>query len=229
MRGNEINARGKLLVTVVRRSCGEKVVALTKAAGARGGTVLPCRGKSDARLDRLLGADDSLEDVIFTLVSDEDAPKIMNVLRAYEEKTGKHWQGFVVQVDIPAVLKQGTDYFAGGAPQRSEDMREEAKEYVVCVIVNRGCADDIMAAAGKAGAGGGVILNGRGTAGEKDVEFLGIPLFPEKEILFILARPEQVDSILAAFKSEPCLTQPGGGIAFVVEAEKLIRLGKITG
>ena len=220
---------GKLIMTVVRRSRGERIVALTKAAGARGGTVIPARGKSEGRIERLLELDDAPEDVIFTLASDDEAPSIMDALREYEDRTGRRRHGFVVQVDVPLVLKQGAGSFSGGAPRGSDGMRSHHKDAVVCVIVNRGCADDIMAAAREEGAGPGVILNGRGTARAKDVEFLGIPLFPEKEVLFILARRERVDSLMDALGRNPCLSRPGGGIAFAVPAENLITLGKIPG
>ena len=221
------SACGKLLLTVVGRRMGERVVALTKAAGAKGGTVLPGRVKSDGRLERLLEIDDGPEDVIFTLASDEDAPRIMEALGACEEKSGKKRHGFAVQMDVPRILKQGAPSFTGDALQRRIEM-EEANEVLVCVIVNRGCADDIMATAREAGAGPGVILNGRGTANAKDVEFLGIPLFPEKEILFILARPEQADPLLETLRKNPSLTKPGGGIAFTVTTEKTVLLGKYT-
>lgn len=228
MEATEINACGKLLFTAVRRSYGEKIVDLTKAAGARGGTVIPGRGKSEARLDRLFGSDDSPEDIIFTLASDEDAPKIMKALKAFEDKTGRNRQGFVVQVDVPMILRKSANPFTGAAARGSGEMEEQAKNVVICVIVNRGCADDIMSAAAKTGAIQGVILGGRGTAGEKDVEFLGIHLFPEKEIIFILARSDQAGLIMDVLKKDPNLARPGGGIAFFVAVEKLIYLGRIT-
>ncbi|MDI9369982.1 MAG: hypothetical protein GX181_10405 [Synergistaceae bacterium] len=219
---------GKLILTVVRRSLGERVVALTRAAGAKGGTVVPGRAKSDGRLERFLEIDDAPEDVILTLASDEDSRSIMEALGTHEERTVRHRQGFAVQLDVRRILKNGAMSRADGALRRIPEM-ENASGVLICVIVNRGCADDIIFAAREAGSGPGVILNGRGTASEKDVEFLGIPLFPEKEIVLILARPEQADPLLRTLGQNPCLTRPGGGIAFAVDAEKIISLGKIPG
>ena len=67
---------------------------------------------------------------------------------------------------------------------------------MINVIVNKGYAEDAMAAARKAGAGGGTIINARGTAKECDAKFLGIEIVPEKEMLLILVPKDKKDEII---------------------------------
>lgn len=104
-------------------------------------------------------------------------------------------------------------------------MSESATHELISVIVNAGYADDIMAAARKAGAPGGTVINARGTGREEDVKFFGITIVPEKELILILVPKEQSPTILNAVKSVPCLAQPGIGIAFCMDVESFATLG----
>lgn len=97
---------------------------------------------------------------------------------------------------------------------------------LISVIVNAGYAEDIMHAARKAGATGGTIINARGTGKEEDVKFFGITIVPEKDFLLILATREQAPGILEAIRTTPCLSEPGMGIAFCVNVERFIPLGR---
>ena len=83
-----------------------------------------------------------------------------------------------------------------------------------------------MAAARKAGARGGTIMHARGTGKEEDVQFFGIQLVPEKEILVVLVETNTAETILEAVKSVPCLSRPGSGIAYCTPVEQHIVLGK---
>ena len=78
-------------------------------------------------------------------------------------------------------------------------MKKDAERVMICVIANWGCADDLMEIARKA-AQRGTILKARGTASEEDVKFLSIPLFPEKEILLVVAERIRSSAILEALR-----------------------------
>lgn len=97
---------------------------------------------------------------------------------------------------------------------------------LISVIVNAGYAEDIMHAARKAGATGGTIINARGTGKEEDVKFFGITIVPEKDFLLILAAKGQAPAILEAIRATPCLSEPGMGIAFCIDVERFVPLGK---
>ncbi len=104
----------------------------------------------------------------------------------------------------------------------------EKTHKLISVILNKGYADDAMAAARKAGAGGGTIIHARGTAREEDVSFLGIPLVPEKEMLLILVEQDKSDAVFNAICSLPCLAEPGSGIAYSMDVDNFTGLGKNT-
>ena len=100
------------------------------------------------------------------------------------------------------------------------------KQSLILVILNRGYADDAMAAARKAGAGGGTVINARGTAREDDAKFFGVHIVPEKEMLAIVVADEQKSSVLEAIRTLPCLQEPGSGIAFCTPVDSFCILGK---
>ncbi len=69
---------------------------------------------------------------------------------------------------------------------------------LIVAIVNRGFSDLVMDAARAAGASGGTILHGRGTGVHEAVQFFGVAIHPEKEIVLILTRTEERHKIMAA-------------------------------
>lgn len=105
-------------------------------------------------------------------------------------------------------------------------MNNSSDYSLIMFIVNKGYADDLMAAARKAGATGGTVLHARGTGKEEDVRFFGITLVPEKEILLIVTENSRSEAIIKAIKDVPELNQAGAGIAVRIAAEEFFLLGK---
>jgi nitrogen regulatory protein P-II 1 len=93
---------------------------------------------------------------------------------------------------------------------------------LIIAIVKKGMASRVVAAGKRAGAKGGTILLGRGTA-KKSVylDLLGINFEPEKEIILTFVEESKVDVILQAVVEEGKLDKPGNGIAFVVNMKCL--------
>ena len=100
---------------------------------------------------------------------------------------------------------------------------------LIITIVKKGVATRIVTATKKAGAKGGTILLGRGTA-KKSVylDFLGINFDPEKEIIFTFIQEEQTKSVLNAIVAEGKLNKPGNGIAFVINILEIAGLIKMN-
>ena len=105
-------------------------------------------------------------------------------------------------------------------------MKNEKNYQMINIIVNKGYAEDAMAAARKAGAGGGTIIGARGTAKEGDAAFFGMKIVPEKEMLMILVPAEKKNDIVSAITELPCFAEAGSGIIFCNEAQDFTLLGK---
>ena len=119
-----------------------------------------------------------------------------------------------------------SDFFKSGTNHSEENMNLNSEYKLITVIVNKGYADAAMDAARKAGAGGGTIINARGTAKEGDAKFFGMEIVPEKDMIMILADTEKSAEILEAIKVLPFLAKPGSGIVFSSPAENFTVLGK---
>ena len=98
-------------------------------------------------------------------------------------------------------------------------MEDNRFELIMC-IVNAGFSQNVMAAARKAGARGGSILRGRGSANPESEEFFNITIQPDKEIILILTSSETKDKILRAIYKESGLTTDANGIAFSLPVER---------
>ena len=76
-------------------------------------------------------------------------------------------------------------------------------------------AEDVMDIARKAGATGGTILRGRGTASEIAVKLLGMEIEPEKELVMILLPSDLTEKVVNTLYNELKLDIPGNGVLFV--------------
>lgn len=88
-------------------------------------------------------------------------------------------------------------------------------ELIIC-IVNTGFTDTVMAAAKEAGARGGTVIHGRGTANKDAEEFFHISIQPDKETVMILVPSDIRDAVLHAVYNSAGLKTAGQGIAFAL-------------
>ncbi|MBO7603935.1 MAG: hypothetical protein J6S97_05910 [Bacteroidales bacterium] len=86
-------------------------------------------------------------------------------------------------------------------------------ELIVC-IVNAGFSQNVAAAATKAGAKGGSVVKGRGTANPEAEEFFNISIQPNKEVVLILVTADIKDAVMRSIYKESGLSTDGQGIAF---------------
>lgn len=99
-------------------------------------------------------------------------------------------------------------------------MAEEKKFELVVCIVNAGFSQNVVEAARKAGARGGTILRGRGSANPEAEEFFGLTIQPDKEIVIILVPSDIKDEVLRTIYQESGLSKEGQGIAFSLPVER---------
>lgn len=86
-------------------------------------------------------------------------------------------------------------------------------ELVVC-IVNAGYSENVMTAARSAGAKGGSIVRGRGSANPEAEEFFGLTIQPDKEMVLVLVSSDIKDAVMRAIYKNAGLSTEGVGIVF---------------
>ena len=100
-------------------------------------------------------------------------------------------------------------------------------EAVFCVI-NAGFSDDVMFAARKAGAAGGTILKGRGTAPLEAEQLFKITVQPEKEIVMLLVPEDIKDNVLRELYQSVGLGNAGQGIIFSLPVDRALGLSDFS-
>ena len=98
----------------------------------------------------------------------------------------------------------------------------EKKYEVIFCVINAGFSDDVMFAARKAGAVGGTIFKGRGTAPLDAEKAFNINIQPDKEIVMLLVPQEIKDDVLRELYNSAGLGSPGQGIAFSMAVDRSI-------
>ena len=175
-------------------------------------------GTASSNILSLLGFGSEGKEIVLILVEDEIKNAVLTTIIEDCGSNKKHF-GVVWTVDVTRFIRCGQE--DGGR----KNMESKVNHQMIALIVNKGYADDAMAAARTAGAGGGTIVTERGTAKEGDAKFFGMEIVPEKDLLLILVPNEKCDAVLDAIKKLPCLQQPGSGITFCVDAHDFPLIG----
>ncbi len=208
----------KLLICIVPHDKGDMVSQITRTAGAPGGTLILGRGTARNQWLDLLGLADTRKELLYTLIPAELLPGIQNALRDTCNSQKKGF-GIMFSMEVESFIR--TNDFQ----QKEGTQMENATHTLISVIVNSGYAEEAMAAARKAGAFGGTILNARGTVRAEDADFFGINIVPEKEMLLILAEKDKARPLIDAIKTEPYLQEKGSGIMFCMPVTSFETLG----
>ena len=220
----------KLLISIVPHNSGELVTNAAKSAGAGGGTIAMGRGTASNGVLQLLGLGDTSKDIVYTLIKDDIKAAVYEaIIKASEKKA--HF-GVMFTLNTQDFIRAGhleestQNTNKSDKAEGEKNMKTENNYQMINIIVNKGYAEDAMAAARKAGAGGGTIIGARGTAKEDDAAFFGMKIVPEKEMLLIVVKSSIKETVLSAIKDLKCLSEPGSGIAFCSAIDDFTLLGK---
>ena len=216
----------KLLIGIVPHDSGELITDAAKSAGAGGGTIVMGRGTASNGVLQLLGLGDTSKDIVYIIIKDQIKSAVYEAIIKTSEK--KAHFGVMFTLDTPGFIRAGhlAESDVSEKSEGEETMKAENNYQMINVIVNKGYAEDAMAAARKAGAGGGTIIGARGTAKEDDAAFFGMKIVPEKDMLMILVPASKKDDIVNAITALPCFAEAGSGIVFCNEAQDFTLLGK---
>jgi len=136
-----------LIICIVPHDEGEFITKTAVSAGAGGGTAMMGRGTTASGVLHALALGDMPKDIVYILVPAEKKSDIVGAIAAASETKKKKF-GVLVTTDAAKLLKTGK--VSGG----DDYMVQKTTHQMITVIANKGYADDIMAAARKAGAEG---------------------------------------------------------------------------
>lgn len=210
-----------LLVTIVNRPQGDKVLQRARALGATGGTLFYGEGTLKEGFLHHLGLTRQKKEILLLIASKDRAQILMKGLDDAFHFARPH-HGILFAMSLSSV--QGTHHDLPILPrERSTPLDYEA----IFAIVNSPEGQRVVDAATAAGARGATIIHGRGSATKDSRQIskcFGIEIIPEKEIVLFLVPREKTEDIIAAIEEQVALHLPGEGILFTMDVEHAIGL-----
>ena len=108
--------------------------------------------------------------------------------------------------------------------QEEPKMTEGTRYSMIHITVNEGYSDDVLDTAKNAGARGGTIIRGRRRGLDAPMQFWGISLQEEQEILLIIVPRELKKQIMQAVCSAHGLSSPAQGLVMSLPIEDVLGL-----
>ena len=183
------------------------------------------RGTAVRSMLDILGIEDNERRVVFSIAS---AEKTREYIRQQQRRMyiGVPGHGITVAVPIKSIGGGKTVAYLNGDRQDAKYTPEINYAYeLIVAIANKGRTDQVMNAARSAGARGGTVMHGKGTAGEAAQKFFNVSIASEKEVVFIVAEAAQKSGIMAAILKNAGPASEAGAIVFSLPISEVAGFG----
>ena len=208
-----------LLVVVLDKGKASRILADCKKSGVCGGTIIYGSGTANGGLLHLLELYEIKKEILLMVIPNDLVDDVMEKLNHeyHFEKPGK---GIAFTIKLNILMNNLNEENIKNYNQRGGEMNYEA----VFVIVERGKADEVIEVADKAGARGATVIHGRGSGIHEKAKLFNLVIEPEKEIVMMLIKKEDVENITNKIHEEFEIDKPGKGIIFSMPVDKAIGL-----
>lgn len=106
--------------------------------------------------------------------------------------------------------------------ERGKSGMEDMKYALIAAVVNLGYSENVMEAARGAGAGGGTVIPGRRTGSEEAIQFWGMSIQEEKEMILIITEQENKLKIMQAISAKCGLHSEADGLVLSLPIDTVI-------
>lgn len=205
----------ELVCVIVNFGLGSNIIHKAKQEGIFGGTILLCKGTVNNKILNFFGLTDVRKELVLMAGETENVYRALEKLNK-EFKFEKPNHGIAYTTSISNIL--------GTRSCKTNNIKEKGVDNImyqsITVIVDKGKGEDVIDAASKAGSKGGTIINGRGSGVHETSKVFAMEIEPEKEIVIILSKVEDVDKIISSIKNEIKIDEPGKGIIYTQDINK---------
>lgn len=209
----------ELVCVIVDFGLGSKIIHKAKQEGIFGGTILLCKGTINNKVLKFFGLTDVRKEMVLMAGETDNVYKALEKLDE-EFKFEKPNHGIAFTTSISNIL--------GTRSCKTNNVKERGVDNImyqsITVIVDKGKGEDVIDAATKAGSKGGTIINARGSGINETSKLFTMEIEPEKEIVIILSKIEDVDKIVSSIKNEMKIDEPGKGIIYTQDIKKVYGL-----
>lgn len=208
----------KYLTAITKRAYSEAYVDFFKKYDATLILSKLCFGTANEKTLSYLGLEKTEMVMFETIVTDKDVPDIMQGL-SNELRIDDQGNGIALLIPLDSIGGQSAKQSLIGdksIEKKENDMSDNECKYVLIVtIVDKGNTDTVMECAKEAGAGGGTVIKAKGT-GASYAKFFGLNISEEKEMVYIVAKKENRDSIMLAIMNHAGSETAAHGITFAL-------------
>lgn len=205
-----------LMTTIVDRKIANKYIELYKENDLNVMFLTLGLGTASNEILDYLGLDNPEKAVAFSVLEENSW---LNIKKQLEKKLKIDAPGGGIAFTIPLssiggkktlqFLLENQDY-----QKKEESTLKNTTHDLVIVIAEQGYTNLIMDAAREAGAYGGTVIHAKGTGMEAAEKFMGVSLAAEKEIIYIVTKTEQKNSIMHAIMEKAGLDSKAKAITF---------------
>ena len=199
-----------IMVFVLNHGEGADLSAAFHHEHVSGVTVMPAKGSISNSFLAKLGMREIRKDLVFAIEERERA-RVLLPQMVERFKLVKKNRGIAYALPITGIYGSHTLNECKVEKEEGEDIMWQ----VIYTVVDKGGANVVIESAGAAGARGGTILRGRGSASRNTTMIFDFPIEPEKEVVMVLAPQEKVQNIVDAISDKLHIDAPGHGIIFV--------------
>lgn len=206
----------ELIMVVVNFGLASKVIKIAKQIGVSGGTIFLGKGTINNHLLEILDLSDVRKEIVLMIAEKTLANQTLEKLnRKFVFEKPKH--GIAFSIPVTNVLGSRNSSYnnlneSGGI--------ENTMYKAIFTVVDKGNAEKVVDSATSVGARGATIINARGSGIHETTMLFSMPIEPEKEIVMILAKNEQVEAIVASIRENLKIDDPGNGIMFILDVNK---------
>ena len=205
-----------LMVTIVDRKIGRKYRELYMENEQHVMFASLGQGTASSEVLDYLGLEEAEKIVLFSVHEEEEWLFIKKQLQQ-KLKIAAPGGGIAFIVPLSSIggkkvlqfLLEGKDY-----QKEEESTLKDTVHELIVVIANQGNIDLVMNAAREAGAYGGTAIHARGTGMEIAEKFMGVSIAADKEMIFIVTKKEQKNSIMSAIMEKAGMESRAKSIVF---------------
>lgn len=207
----------ELIYVIINHGSGSKIVKSAKRHGISGATVTLGKGTAHSRIMEYLGLSDIRKEIVFLLADKDTAFNVLDDLNK-EFEFDKPNHGIAFTTSILSIAGMKSIICKNKTAERGDN---NIMYRIITVIVDKGKAEDAVAAAEKAGSRGATIMNARGSGIHETSKLFSMEIEPEKEVVLILAESETAEKIVSLIFAQLKMDEPGNGIIYIQDADKV--------
>jgi nitrogen regulatory protein PII len=222
----------KTLITITDIRLTEKLKHSLSRTGVKFQLLMHGHGSAESHLLAMLGLGDNKKAITLSVVPGDLVHRIYYNLEK-DLKLSFAGNGIAFTLPVKHLSSALTQFVntPNAAPKTTAQNTEEktmteATHELIITIVNRGHFDTVKNAARALGARGGTLMHGLGVGGAEALQFLGIHLQPEKDVVLIVVQKEDAKGVMKAIVKEAGINTPGKGVCFALPVDSAYGLAQ---